>query len=81
MRNRIPLSRGLGSSAAATIGGLIAGNTLLGGPLSPAELLKLATGIEGHADNAAAALARRLRRRRLLGRARRPRSGSTCPAT
>ena len=56
MRNRIPLSRGLGSSAAATIGGLLAGNTLLGGPLSPAELLKLATGIEGHADNAAAAL-------------------------
>jgi homoserine kinase len=56
MHNRIPLSRGLGSSAAATIGGLLAGNTLLGGPLSPAELLKLATGIEGHADNAAAAL-------------------------
>src|SRR5450631_1915131 len=56
MRNRIPLSRGLGSSAAATVGGLLAGNTLLGGPLSPAELLRLATEIEGHADNAAAAL-------------------------
>jgi len=56
MRNRIPLSRGLGSSAAATVGGLLAGNALLGGPLSPAELLKLATVIEGHADNAAAAL-------------------------
>ena len=56
MRNRIPLSRGLGSSAAATIGGLLAGNSLLGGPLSPAELLRLATEIEGHADNAAAAL-------------------------
>jgi homoserine kinase len=56
MRNRIPLSRGLGSSAAATVGGLLAANTLLGGPLSPADLLKLATGIEGHADNAAAAL-------------------------
>jgi len=56
MRNRIPLSRGLGSSAAATIGGLLAGNTLLGGPLGQADLLKLATTIEGHADNAAAAL-------------------------
>jgi homoserine kinase len=56
MHNRIPLSRGLGSSAAATIGGLLAGNALLGGPLSPAELLQLATGIEGHPDNAAAAL-------------------------
>ena len=56
MRNRIPLSRGLGSSAAATVGGLLAGNTLLGGPLSPAELLRLATEIEGHPDNAAAAL-------------------------
>ena len=56
MRNRIPLSRGLGSSAAATVGGLLAGNTLLGGPLSPADLLQLATTIEGHPDNAAAAL-------------------------
>ncbi len=56
MRNRIPLSRGLGSSAAATIGGLLAGNSLLGGPLRAPELLELATKIEGHADNAAAAL-------------------------
>ncbi len=56
MRNRIPLSRGLGSSAAATIGGLLAGNSLLGGPLSSGDLLRLATEIEGHPDNAAAAL-------------------------
>lgn len=56
MRNRIPLSRGLGSSAAATIGGLMAGNSLLGGPLTSAELLRLAIQIEGHPDNAAAAL-------------------------
>ncbi len=56
MRNRIPLTRGLGSSAAATIGGLLAGNSLLGGPLTSAELLRLATEIEGHPDNAAAAL-------------------------
>lgn len=56
MSNRIPLARGLGSSAAATVGGLLAGNTLIGAPLQPDELLRLATEIEGHPDNAAAAL-------------------------
>ena len=56
MRNRIPLSRGLGSSAAATVGGLVAGNALLGNPVGNADLLALATEIEGHPDNAAAAL-------------------------
>ena len=56
MRNKIPLARGLGSSAAATVGGLVAGNALLGEPLTNRELLRLATEIEGHPDNAAAAL-------------------------
>jgi len=56
MRNEIPLARGLGSSAAATVGGLVAGNALLGEPLTTLDLLRLATDIEGHADNAAAAL-------------------------
>jgi homoserine kinase len=56
MRNQIPLTRGLGSSAAATIGGLIAGNALAGDVLATSELLRLATEIEGHPDNAAAAL-------------------------
>src|SRR6187455_3440847 len=56
MRNEIPLARGLGSSAAATIGGLVAANALLGGPLASYELLGLAAEIEGHPDNAAAAL-------------------------
>ncbi len=56
MHNDIPLERGLGSSAAATVGGLVAGNALLGGPLTTADLLRLATDIEGHPDNAAAAL-------------------------
>jgi homoserine kinase len=56
MRNEIPLVRGLGSSAAATVGGLVAANALLGGPLATSELLGLAAGIEGHPDNAAAAL-------------------------
>jgi homoserine kinase len=56
MHNEIPLSRGLGSSAAATVAGLVAGNSLLGEPLTSADLLRLATAIEGHPDNAAAAL-------------------------
>jgi homoserine kinase len=56
MTNRIPLARGLGSSAAATVGGVLAGNALLGDPLPTTELLRLATAIEGHPDNAAAAL-------------------------
>lgn len=56
MANRIPLSRGLGSSAAATVGGVLAGNHLAGEPLSTAEMLQIACEIEGHPDNAAAAL-------------------------
>jgi homoserine kinase len=56
MTNRIPLARGLGSSAAATVGGLVAGNALLGSPLDARTLLGLATEIEGHPDNAAPAL-------------------------
>src|SRR5512146_374802 len=46
MTNRIPLARGLGSSAAATVGGVVAGNALVGGSLRPADLLRLATAIE-----------------------------------
>jgi homoserine kinase len=56
MRNQIPLSRGLGSSAAATVGGILAGNALAGEPLSNPEVLGLATQIEEHPDNAAAVL-------------------------
>ena len=56
MRNQIPLARGLGSSAAATVGGLVAGNALAGEPLTTPDMLRLATEIEGHPDNAAAAL-------------------------
>jgi homoserine kinase len=56
MHNRIPLSRGMGSSAAASVGGAFAGNVLGGGRLSLADLLRLATALEGHPDNASAAL-------------------------
>ena len=54
--NRIPTARGLGSSAAAWVGGLVAGNALLGSPLPREALLALAARAEGHPDNVAAAV-------------------------
>lgn len=54
--NRVPAARGLGSSAAAWVGGLVAGNTLLGGHLTTDALLGLAARAEGHPDNVAAAM-------------------------
>lgn len=53
--NRIPTGRGLGSSAAVIVGGLLLGNALVEHPLSEPELFALATEIEGHPDNIAAA--------------------------
>ncbi len=55
-RNEIPLSRGLGSSAAAIAGGLVAANSLCGGMFGDDELLEMAATIEGHPDNVVAAL-------------------------
>lgn len=55
-RNRIPVGRGLGSSAAAIVGGVVIGNRLTGERLSSRRLLELATELEGHPDNVAAAL-------------------------
>jgi homoserine kinase len=54
--NRIPLSSGLGSSAAAKLTGLLGANRLLGTPLSSKEILNLASEMEGHPDNVAPAL-------------------------
>ncbi len=51
LSNRIPLSRGLGSSAAATLSGILAANHLAGDPLKAQELLDLAVSMEGHPDN------------------------------
>lgn len=56
MHNEIPLLRGLGSSAAATVAGLVAANAFAGEVLEERRLLELAARLEGHADNAAAAL-------------------------
>jgi homoserine kinase len=59
-RNDIPHSRGLGSSAAAVVGGLAVVNGLVtqvgSEPLSDAELIQLASEFEGHPDNASAAV-------------------------
>src|SRR5258706_617450 len=57
--NGIPLGSGMGSSAATIVGGLVAANALVADPrggLSREELLRLAYEMEGHPDNAAAAL-------------------------
>ncbi|MCC7164678.1 MAG: homoserine kinase [Anaerolineae bacterium] len=56
MTNRIPIGKGFGSSAAALVGGLAAGNALAGTPLSAQELLELANELEGHPDNVSAAI-------------------------
>ncbi len=54
--NGIPLGSGMGSSAATIVGGLVAANALVEGGLSREALLRLAYEMEGHPDNAAAAL-------------------------
>lgn len=54
--NGIPVGRGLGSSAAAIVGGLVIADALTDAQLGPRHLLDLAIDIEGHADNVAAAL-------------------------
>lgn len=54
--NNIPVASGLGSSAAAIIGGMAAANKLAGEKLTKSELLVMANAREGHPDNVAAAL-------------------------
>jgi homoserine kinase len=59
-RNGIPHSRGLGSSAAAVVGGIAVANGLVAQsdstPMSETELVQLASEFEGHPDNASAAV-------------------------
>lgn len=56
--NRIPHGRGLGSSAAATLAGLLLARGMISDPeaLDDQAVLQLATEFEGHPDNAAPAL-------------------------
>lgn len=46
-----PIGRGLGSSAAAIVAGLLGANELAGGPLAQEALVELAAELEGHPDN------------------------------
>lgn len=56
LRQGIPLARGLGSSAAAIVAGLVAADHLFELALPPEEMLIRAEELEGHPDNVAAAL-------------------------
>lgn len=52
----VPISRGLGSSAACILGGVLAANEIAGNLLNKKDILNLASSIEGHPDNIAPAL-------------------------
>ena len=54
--NNIPITRGLGSSSACIVSGLLAGNHLLKKPLAFDDVVNLAAQIEGHPDNTTPAL-------------------------
>jgi homoserine kinase len=56
MYSDIPLTRGLGSSASAIVGALVAANALIGSPLSNDTLFLMASELEKHPDNVGASL-------------------------
>jgi homoserine kinase len=56
IRNPIPLASGLGSSAAAVVGGLTAARVMAGSNVPQSEMIALATELEGHPDNVLPAL-------------------------
>jgi len=56
VRNPIPLGSGLGSSAAAVVGGLFAARAVTGRNVPQIEMVQLATTLEGHPDNVLPAL-------------------------
>ena len=55
-QSQIPVGRGLGSSAACAVAGILAAAELRGVPLSREDLFNMASGMEGHPDNAAPAV-------------------------
>lgn len=55
-RNAIPLGSGLGSSASAVLAGILGAKALMELEIDDQDILHLAASIEGHPDNAAAAL-------------------------
>ena len=54
--NQIPLSRGLGSSAATIVGGMLAANYILENKFNEEDIFRMACDMEGHGDNIAPAL-------------------------
>lgn len=56
IKSDIPVSRGLGSSAACIIGGVMGANVLAGSPLEKDEIFRICNEIEGHPDNIAPAI-------------------------
>ena len=56
IQTSIPVTRGLGSSAAVIVGALVAANKLLGEPADESALLSIVTEIEGHPDNVTPAI-------------------------
>lgn len=54
--NALPMARGLGSSSACIVAGIMGANALMGSPLTNADILDYAVDIEGHPDNVAPAL-------------------------
>lgn len=54
--SQIPVERGLGSSAAAAVAGVTLGSRLAGVTVTDQQRIELATSLEGHPDNAAAAV-------------------------
>jgi homoserine kinase len=54
--NQIPLERGLGSSAAAAVAGVVLAGAIAARELATDAAIRLATEIEGHPDNVAPAL-------------------------
>ncbi len=54
--NNIPMARGLGSSSACIVAGILGANRMLGSPMSQSDLINLAAQIEGHPDNTSPAI-------------------------
>ena len=51
LKNEIPLKRGLGSSGAAIVGGILTARKFANKKVTDEELLNIAASVEGHADN------------------------------
>lgn len=56
VHNRIPLERGLGSSSAAIVAGVVLARTVTRTPVGERRLVELAATMEGHPDNVAPAI-------------------------